>query len=111
MKAALMDSNGGADVLYYGDAPDPTADPGEVVIDIHAATVNGADWKVREGGGMYGITSFPYILGRDFSGVVSEVGEGVDDLAVGDAVFAATAAALWRHHGFAPAWPLGTAVL
>lgn len=87
MKAALMDENGGADVLYYGDAADPVAGPGEVVIDIHAATVNGADWKVREGGGMYGISSFPYILGRDFSGVVSEVGEGVDDLAVGDAVF------------------------
>jgi NADPH:quinone reductase-like Zn-dependent oxidoreductase len=48
--------------------------------------VNGADWKVRAG--HYApITQFPYIPGRDFSGIVSAVGAGVTDLAVGDAVF------------------------
>lgn len=86
MKAAYMEAQGGPEVLVYGDLPDPVAGPGEVVVDIHAATVNGADWKVRAGS-YSKMTEFPYILGRDFSGVVSEVGEGVDDLAVGDAVF------------------------
>lgn len=86
MKAAYMEAQGGPEVLVYGDLPDPVAGPGEVVVDIHAATVNGADWKVRAGS-YSEMTEFPYILGRDFSGVVSEVGEGVDDLAVGDAVF------------------------
>lgn len=86
MKAAYMEAQGGPEVLKYGDLPDPVAGPGEVVVDIHAATVNGADWKVRAG--HYSeMTEFPYILGRDFSGVVSEVGEAVGDLAIGDAVF------------------------
>jgi NADPH:quinone reductase-like Zn-dependent oxidoreductase len=57
------------------------------VVDIHAASVNGADWKVRAGQS-YPQTNFPYVLGRDFSGVVSATGPGVGDIAVGDAVFA-----------------------
>jgi NADPH:quinone reductase-like Zn-dependent oxidoreductase len=73
-------------VLRYGDAPDPIAAPGEVVVDIYAASVNAADYKVRLGSGRSNLT-FPHILGRDFSGVVSAVGTGVTDLAVGDAVF------------------------
>lgn len=86
MKAAFIEKHGGADVLEYGDVPDPVAGSGEVIVDIHAASVNGADWKVRAG--KYApITAFPYILGRDFSGVVSAVGDGVDDVQVGDAVF------------------------
>ncbi len=86
MKAAYIETQGEPEVLKYGEMPDPVAGPGEVVVDIHAASVNGADWKVRAG--HYSeMTEFPYILGRDFSGVVSEVGEGVEDLTIGDAVF------------------------
>ncbi len=87
MKAALMERNGGPEVLVYGDMPDPVAGPGQVVVDIHAASVNAADWKVRadEYGGAK--LAFPYILGRDFSGVVSALGDGVEDFAIGDAVF------------------------
>lgn len=87
MKAILLMGHGGPEMLRYGEAPDPVAGPGEVVVDIHAASVNGADPKVRRGNGAYRITRFPYILGRDFSGVVSEVGPGVGDLKLGDAVF------------------------
>jgi len=86
MKASYIEKNGGPEVLKYGDVPDPVAGPGEVVVDIHAASVNGADWKVRAGS-YAPLESFPYILGRDFSGVVSAVGEDVTDLKVGDAVF------------------------
>lgn len=86
MKAVYFEENGGADVLKYGDLPDPVAGAGEIVADIRAASVNGADWKVRAGS--YAPTAFfPYICGRDFSGVVSEVGADVTDLAIGDAVF------------------------
>lgn len=86
MKAVYFNENGGVDVLQYGDLPDPVAAADEVVVDIHAASVNGADWKVREGS--YAPTAFfPYVCGRDFSGVVCEVGSDVGDLAVGDAVF------------------------
>ncbi len=86
MKAVLLPKHGGPEVLSYGDAPDPVAGPGEVVVDIHAASLNAADYKVRLGGPQQNL-SFPHILGRDFSGVVSAAGEGVTDLAVGDAVF------------------------
>src|SRR5262245_18270395 len=90
MKAVLLTGHGGPEMLRYGEAPDPTAAPGEVVVDIHAASVNAADYKVRRGGGAYGNVALPHILGRDFSGVVSAVGDGVTDLAVGDAVFGVT---------------------
>ena len=86
MKAAYFMKNGGPDVLQYGDVPDPVARRGEVLVDVHAASVNAADWKVRAG--HYApITTFPYVPGRDFSGVVGALGDAVKDLAVGDAVF------------------------
>ena len=90
MKAILLLNHGGPEMLRCGEAPDPTAGPGEVVVDIHAASVNAADYKVRLGGGRYSLSQFPHILGRDFSGVVSTVGAGVTDFAVGDAVFGVT---------------------
>jgi NADPH:quinone reductase-like Zn-dependent oxidoreductase len=87
MKAAYIEEQGGPEVLRYGDVPDPVAGADEVVVDIHAASVNGADWKVRAGGAI-AESAFPYILGRDFSGVVSAVGDDVDDLKIDDQVFA-----------------------
>ena len=89
MKAAYFMKNGGPEVLEYGDVADPTPGPGQVVVDVYAASVNGADWKVRSGG-YAPTTQFPYIPGRDFSGVVSAIGEGVKDFKVGDEVFAVT---------------------
>ncbi len=86
MKAALINKFGGSEELIYGDVPDPIGGPDDVVVNIHAASVNAADWKGRLG--VYGTSvNFPYILGRDFSGVIREVGLNVDDLNVGDAVF------------------------
>src|SRR5499427_3278618 len=90
MKAVLLTGHGGPEMLRYGDARDPVAGPGEVVVDIHAASVNAADYKVRRGGGAYGNIRFPHILGRDFSGVIGALGEGVADFAIGDAVFGVT---------------------
>jgi NADPH:quinone reductase-like Zn-dependent oxidoreductase len=86
VKAAFIERHGGPEVLQYGEMPDPVAAPGQVLVDIFAASVNGADWKVRDGTAAP-ITQFPYILGRDFSGVVAALGEGVTDLRVGDEVF------------------------
>ena len=86
MKAAFIERHGGPEVLQFGEMPDPVAASGEVVVDIVAASVNGADWKVREGKSGQ-LSKFPYILGRDFSGVVAALGEGVTDLNVGDEVF------------------------
>jgi NADPH:quinone reductase-like Zn-dependent oxidoreductase len=87
MKAAFIERHGGPEVLKFGEMPDPVAASDEVVVDIVAASVNGADWKVREGKSGQ-LSKFPYILGRDFSGVVSAVGEGVGDIGIGEEVFA-----------------------
>src|SRR5471032_625200 len=86
MKAAYFMKHGGPEVMRYGDVPDPVAAPGQVLVDVHAASVNGADWKVRAGS-YAPLTNFPYIPGRDFSGVVSALGDGVKEFAIGDAVF------------------------
>ena len=86
MKAAFFMQHGGPEVLQYGDVPDPIAGPDQALVDVHAASVNAADWKMRAGS--YGTkVSFPYVLGRDFSGVVAALGAGVSDLKVGDPVF------------------------
>lgn len=86
MKAVYIERHGRPEVLTYGDLPDPVAGRGEVVADIRAASVNGADWKVRSGQS-YRQTRFPHVLGRDFSGVVSAVGESVAGFSAGDEVF------------------------
>ena len=89
MKAAYFMKNGAPGVFEYGDVADPVAAPGQVVVDVHAASVNAADWKARSG--HHGPTkNFPYIPGRDFSGVVSALGDGVSDFRVGDEVFGVT---------------------
>lgn len=86
MKAAYLEEYGGPEVLKFGDVPDPVARADEVIVDVHAASVNAADWKVRSG--TYGADlRFPYVLGRDFSGIVNSAGREVTDLAAGDAVF------------------------
>ena len=86
MKAAYFERHGNPEVIRYGDLPDPEAGPGQIVVDIHAASVNGADWTVLAGRHSQ-ITDVPYVLGRDFSGVVAALGDGVDEFAPGDPVF------------------------
>src|SRR5262245_39659968 len=85
VKAAYFARFGGPEVMEYGDLPNPVARAGELLVNVHAASVNGADWKMRSG--RYARASLPHIPGRDFSGVVAGLGHGVTDFAVGDAVF------------------------
>jgi NADPH:quinone reductase-like Zn-dependent oxidoreductase len=88
MKAAFIEQFGGPEVLKYGDLADPVAGPTEVMVDIVAASVNAADWKFRAGQyARHSQTKFPQVPGRDFSGTVSAIGSGVDDVTIGDAVF------------------------
>jgi len=86
MKAAFFMRHGGPEVLQYGDVPDPAAGRDEVLVEVHAASVNAADWKMRAGS-YAPVSRFPYVPGRDFSGVVAALGDGVKDLKVGDRVF------------------------
>ena len=86
MKASFFRAYGGPGVLEYGELPDPAPAAGEIVIDVHAASVNAADWKMRAG--QYGAAvGFPHVPGRDFSGVVAALGKGANDFKLGDAVW------------------------
>ena len=91
MKAVRIHDYGGPDVLTYEDAPRPTARPGEVLIRVHASSVNPFDCAVRAGYlQSYFNYNFPLIIGTDVSGVVEEVGEGVTGFSPGDNVYSRT---------------------
>jgi NADPH:quinone reductase-like Zn-dependent oxidoreductase len=107
MKAVYIQQFGGPEVLQYGDLPDPSAGPGQIVVDTFAASINGADWKVRAGS--YGQAKFPLILGRDFSGAVSALGTGVADMRVGDEVFGVLEAG--REGAYAEKVAVGSAIV
>ena len=87
MKAIVYDTFGGPEVLTFRDMPDPEPGPGEVLVDLHAASVIPADWKLRAGHlqSLFTVT-FPKIPGRDGCGIVRAAGAGVDFAAVGDRV-------------------------
>jgi NADPH:quinone reductase-like Zn-dependent oxidoreductase len=88
MFALQFKSYGGPEVLTVGEAPEVHAGPGQVRVQVRAASVNAIDWKMRAGylAGGKPLDATGY-LGYDAAGVVDEVGEGVTDVAVGDDVF------------------------
>lgn len=93
MKAITHDRYGSPDQLEFRDVPDPTPGPGQVVIDVHAASVNpldvhmmtGTPMLVRLGAGLR--KPKQPVRGADVAGVVAAVADDVTDLAVGDRVF------------------------
>lgn len=90
MKAVRIHRHGGAEVLQLDTVLVPVPAAGQLLIRIHAAAVNPGDLKVREGTVSYMKPKLPHTLGRDFSGVVLEVGADVTDFRSGDAVFGVT---------------------
>ncbi|GAA2582138.1 NADP-dependent oxidoreductase [Streptomyces tubercidicus] len=88
MKKVSFAEFGGPDVLHLIDAEEPHAGPGQVRIAVRAAGVNPFDWRVREGQMLAAHpVELPAGVGQDASGVVDEVGEGVDGVEIGDPVF------------------------
>lgn len=88
MKKAQIRSYGGADAIEIVDAPIPTPGPTEVLLKVHAASVNPIDWKIARG--MVRPVSpyrLPTGLGYDVSGEIQAVGSAAADYAVGEAVF------------------------
>lgn len=86
MKAFAIDAYKGPLTLH--DVPEPVAGPGQVVIAIHASSVNPVDLKVMEG--MFKLIQpyhMPLVMGHDCAGVVERVGAGVTGWAVGDEIF------------------------
>jgi NADPH:quinone reductase-like Zn-dependent oxidoreductase len=91
MKAVRIHRYGHADTLCYEDVPLPSYGDDDVLIRVHAASVNRIDPVVREG---YMTAWFkhtlPLTLGCDVSGTVAAVGAQVTNVIVGDAVYART---------------------
>ena len=80
---------GGPEVQEFFDRPDPVPGRGEMLIQVDVAGVNPLDSVVRLGlvPGLDGGRPFPLVLGMEAAGTVLALGEGVDGLEVGDAVF------------------------
>jgi NADPH:quinone reductase-like Zn-dependent oxidoreductase len=89
MKAVLLHAYGGVDQLDYATAPRPEPQHGEVLVRIHATSVNPVDWKIRSGAARERFPQdFPAILGRDLSGEVAGLGPGVTGFTQGQRVMA-----------------------
>jgi NADPH:quinone reductase len=87
VKAALCRELGELDGLSVGEVDPPTAGPGQVVIDVAACAVNFPDVLMVRG--MYqDKPRLPFAPGQEVAGIVSAVGDGVEDVRVGDRVFA-----------------------
>ena len=88
MKAVLLRGYGDVSQLSYEDVPVPVAAAGEVLVKTIAVSINPIDWKLRRGDLKEMMPlEFPTILGRDLSGEVVALGEGVEGLKVGERVF------------------------
>ncbi|WP_280800005.1 NADP-dependent oxidoreductase [Agrobacterium fabrum] len=93
MKAVRLHEFGGPEVLSYEEAPRPVPTSGEVLVRVHAASINPPDLYLRDG---YRTLppewqpepTFPLIPGTDMSGVVAAIGDGASAFGVGDEVFA-----------------------
>ncbi|AFY30588.1 NAD(P)-dependent alcohol dehydrogenase [Calothrix sp. PCC 7507] len=91
MKAVVIRQYGTAEVLQYEDVEQPTIKPMQLLVKVHASSVNPIDWKIRKG--MLQIITgnrFPMILGFDLAGEVVEVGVGVTRFKPGDSIYGST---------------------
>jgi NADPH:quinone reductase-like Zn-dependent oxidoreductase len=89
MKAVCIHSFGGPEVLKVEEVEIPQPKDDEVLIKVHAASVNPIDYKIR--GGKYPPVKeqqLPRVLGRDVSGTVERCGRAVRNFSQGDAVYA-----------------------
>jgi NADPH:quinone reductase-like Zn-dependent oxidoreductase len=88
MRAAVLPRHGGPEVFEIQDRPEPSLGPGRVRIRVRAAGINFADLMARQG--LYpDAPKLPSVLGYEVAGDVEEVGEGVENVAPGDRVWAA----------------------
>jgi NADPH2:quinone reductase len=100
VRAIQITENGGPEVLNVVDLPTPEPKPGEVVVEVGAAGVNYIDTYHR--GGVYKV-DLPLVLGLEGAGRVAAVGDGVEDVAVGDRVAWTNTPGSYAEHVAVPA--------
>lgn len=89
---------GGPEVLHLVEGPVPSPGDGEVVVEVRAAGINPIDAKQRDGTRPLGAFSEPRVSGLDASGVIVEIGDGVDGWAVGDEVIVTSGRGTFATH-------------
>ncbi len=104
MKGIRAYEVGAPDVLKYEDMPEPTAGPGEAIVAIRNIGVNYTDVSSRKGTNPP--ASFPWTPGREASGEVIAVGDGVTEVSVGDRVAYAMHTGSYSEQQAVPAWLL-----
>ncbi len=87
MKAAQISEYGDAGVVHINKADKPAVLDGQVLVEVHASSVNPFDSAVRNGTVKAMMPALPVTLGGDIAGVVTEVGSGVRGLAAGERVY------------------------
>lgn len=89
MKALQINQYGGVEIINSpAEAPKPSPQAGQVLVEVHAACLNPFDLHIREGRLHELIPlAFPATLGGDFAGVVVGLGEGVSEFKLGDEVY------------------------
>jgi NADPH:quinone reductase-like Zn-dependent oxidoreductase len=91
MKRIEYQDYGGPEEMMLGEVEKPKPQQGQILVQVRAAAVNSADWKVRRGElKLFTGFRFPRGMGTDFAGIVEAVGPGVKQLKAGDAVFGTT---------------------
>lgn len=86
MKAMIIKSFGGPESFELCDVTKPVPGTGQVLVRVHATSINPLDYQVRRGD-YPDLVPLPAISGHDVSGVVEEVGPGVTAFAAGDEVW------------------------
>jgi NADPH2:quinone reductase len=104
MKAIRIHNYGGTEVLQYEDAPAPSPGKGEALVKIAAAGVNFIDIYFRTG--LSKAPQLPFIPGHEGAGTVVAIGEGVNELQVGDRVAYAMSLGSYAEFAVTPAWKL-----
>ncbi len=87
MKALIVKEHGALNKLVHGDFPDPEVGPGQVLVEVHAASINFPDLLVI-GGTYQNLPARPFVPGKDLAGIVLAVGSGVSRVKPGDRVMA-----------------------
>ena len=88
MKAVLIRRYGGHEVLEVADIEPPRLKRGEVLVRVHASSVNPIDWKIRNGSMKLIVRHpLPIVLGVDFAGEISATGEGASRFGLSEQVF------------------------
>ena len=91
MKAYYSKEYGGPEASVFGDLPDPVAEENQILVEVKAASINPADYKVKRGDLKF-LTGnkFPRVMGSDFAGIVKETGNSVKGFKTGDRVYGGT---------------------